>query len=459
MLHHTGIFVFSPNVPVYYRSGQGSNTGTWFPSSCGCWAQHFGVSKAPYLDKGWPAFGRSTELEARRRVVRKLLIQPPGILKNRVLQYCNTPVPHYFVARALFFFFFFFFQNNIIMLSRWPIEPAKPAGCGRLLPRLLLLALSIVARCSAAAATPAQMLAPAAAAAASPPPPLVATAWPDSMVLPALSSSVQLAVNTSAPSACVWAIAGAPAPAQPGGGWQPFATGNGTTAHTAVLEPVSADASARSNFTVRCAASNVNDGDGKRPAGAAAGGDNGGDDTNATQIDLVYRCLPDIDGANGTNGSSWGFPRTGNLWGSWNFASNLTEAARRVDMWLGAVWTDAQVAELRQRNAHTLMLGSVNAVEGDNDTASPATPERYFLHNCSGASTLGPADRLIPWPGAARMDLTRPEVAECVQARMRACVRSCVQALMPRWATMAVIVAVFFVFFCSATAARFFLHR
>ncbi len=118
----------------------------------------------------------------------------------------------------------------------------------------------------------------------------------------------------------------------------------------------------------------------------------------------MYRSIPDAS-------DSWPYPRTGNLWGNQNF-QNLTYAASHIDMWLGVSnWNVSQTLELREMNRHTLVLGSINAVEVHGKNFD--IPERYFLHNFTGSQNLTQADRLQAWAGDTyRLDLTRREVAE-----------------------------------------------
>ncbi len=98
------------------------------------------------------------------------------------------------------------------------------------------------------------------------------------------------------------------------------------------------------------------------------------------------------------------FPRVGNLWGSWNFASGGDEdlAAHRhaIDLWLGAHWSGQEIIELRRRNPHVLVLASMNAVE-----PSVEVPDSYYLKGIDG-------ERIEVWPGAYRLNLTKPEVVE-----------------------------------------------
>ena len=111
-------------------------------------------------------------------------------------------------------------------------------------------------------------------------------------------------------------------------------------------------------------------------------------------LHLQYRCLP---------AAKPGFPRVANLWGSWHFVSQGMAYASRIDLWLGAHFTADQIRELRRLNPNSFILISINTVE-NNDV-----PDDYFLRDTTG-------QKVEVWPGAYRLNLTRPEVAQ-YQAR------------------------------------------
>ena len=111
-------------------------------------------------------------------------------------------------------------------------------------------------------------------------------------------------------------------------------------------------------------------------------------------LHLQYRCLP---------AAKPGFPRTANLWGSWRFTAKGMAYASHIDLWLGASFTADQIRELRRLNPNCFILTSINTVE-NNDV-----PDDYFLRDTTGR-------KIEVWPGAYRLNLTRPEVAE-YQAR------------------------------------------
>ncbi|MCX5685179.1 MAG: putative glycoside hydrolase, partial [Planctomycetota bacterium] len=108
---------------------------------------------------------------------------------------------------------------------------------------------------------------------------------------------------------------------------------------------------------------------------------------------LRYRSVPDPDAAP--------FPRTGNLWGWWQLAPHDLADLAKIDLWLGCDGIPPETARaLRQRNPHAVFLASINAVE-----ANEGAPADYYLRDTAG-------NRVETWPGAWRLNLTRPEVAD-----------------------------------------------
>jgi len=111
-------------------------------------------------------------------------------------------------------------------------------------------------------------------------------------------------------------------------------------------------------------------------------------------LHLQYRCLP---------AAKPGFPRVANLWGSWHFVSKGMAYASRIDLWLGANFNANRIRDLRRLNPNCFVLTSINTVENNN------VPDEYFLRDTTGR-------KIEVWPGAYRLNLTRPEIAE-YQAR------------------------------------------
>jgi hypothetical protein len=95
------------------------------------------------------------------------------------------------------------------------------------------------------------------------------------------------------------------------------------------------------------------------------------------------------------------FPRTGNLWGMWEFLDHGGDLVymSKIDLWLGADFTQDQVTVLRQLNPEISILTSINTVEND------GLPEDYYLHDVNG-------NPIEVWPGSFRLNLTKAYVAE-----------------------------------------------
>ncbi len=182
-----------------------------------------------------------------------------------------------------------------------------------------------------------------------------------STLLPLGTTELDFAVQTAAPAACRYALAAD----APFASMTPFAQGDGTTDHATLLQGLSTNPNEVNRVFVRC------------------------DAHPDSVLEVHYRRLMTVNPP---------FPRTGNLWGSWNFDGDL-EQASRIDLWLGAEWSPGEIRELRRLNPHVLVLGSVNAVEPDVDV-----PDDYYLKDTSGR-------KVEVWPGSFRLNLTKPEVA------------------------------------------------
>ena len=190
---------------------------------------------------------------------------------------------------------------------------------------------------------------------------------PGSTLLPAGATSVDFTLRTGAPARCGWSLGSATQTTA-------FASGEGTTAHGTTFTGLSPDTTVINEIYVTC------------------------DSGTGWPLHLRYRVLPAVNP---------GFPRIGNLWGSWEVQKHggIPHCAR-IPLWLGAGFTEAEIAQLRGLNQQVLVLGSINTVERNGE---PEVPESAYLHDTKG-------NRIEVWPGAWRLNLTRPEVAT-MQAR------------------------------------------
>ena len=110
-------------------------------------------------------------------------------------------------------------------------------------------------------------------------------------------------------------------------------------------------------------------------------------------LHLRYRVLPK---------ANLSYPKKGNLWG-WGmvFPNGGIDHCKRIDLWLGAYPSEAQVAQLRTLNPNVLILDSINTVERS-DVAT--VPDSYWLKDVNGK-------KIEVWNGAYRLNLTKPDVA------------------------------------------------
>jgi hypothetical protein len=194
------------------------------------------------------------------------------------------------------------------------------------------------------------------------------SANPPGTLLPAGATSTSVTVTAPAAANCRYAVGSA----------LPFdqMTATGTprgTRHTFTINGLSADPNTVNQVYVRCD-NDVND-----------------------ALNLRYRSVGNVNP---------GYPRTGNLWGWWNWIDqngsiDFNDMAK-IDLWLGAEGMEAaDIAQLRRLNPNVLVLTSYNAVEA----LLGEVPDHYFLKGADGR-------KIEVWPGAYRVNLTLPEVQE-----------------------------------------------
>ncbi len=189
---------------------------------------------------------------------------------------------------------------------------------------------------------------------------------PPSTLLPAGAVTVDLTLRAATPTLCRYSV-GKDLPFDQ---MTPFDTAAPSSLPRTIVRGLDADPGHVNDVCIRSAAA---------PSAA---------------LRLQYRSLP---------ASKPGFPRTANLWGSWHFLSGGMAHAARIDLWLGVHCSVEQIRQLRRLNPNCLVLTDINTVE-NNDV-----PDEYFLRDTTGR-------KIEVWPGAYRLNLTRPEVAE-YQAR------------------------------------------
>ncbi len=189
---------------------------------------------------------------------------------------------------------------------------------------------------------------------------------PPSTLLAPGSTTVDLAVQTAVTTRCAYAV-GQPLPFPQ---MTAFSSGAGSTQHQARVTGLNPDPQVVNDVFVRCA-------------------------SHPDYVEHVrYRALSAVNPP---------FPRTGNLWGWWQWRDKGLPHLAKVDLWLGAEPPADEIRELRRLNPHVRVLTSINAVEN-----AGLPPDDYLkdIHR----------QRIEVWPGSFRLNLTKPYVAE-YQAR------------------------------------------
>lgn len=199
--------------------------------------------------------------------------------------------------------------------------------------------------------------------------PLPLKALPPSTLLAPNTTELVLVVTSEAAANCRYALADLPYEQM-----TPFDSGAGATQHQTRVWGLNPDPNTVNTVFVRC------------------------DAYPDVVLPLQYRSLSEVNPA---------FPRTGNLWGSWNYAAKPLREIARIDLWLGAHWSPDEIRILRQANPDVRVLTSYNAVERE---ATEDVPDSYWLYDVNG-------NRVEVWPGAYRLNMTKPQVAE-FQAQM-----------------------------------------
>ncbi len=198
---------------------------------------------------------------------------------------------------------------------------------------------------------------------------------PPSTLLPAGATSVELKVHAATPTLCRYSV-GQDLPLEQ---MTPFDSRQSSLSPKTLVRGLDPNPSKVNGVYVRCAAA------------------------PDAVLHLQYRSLP---------AAKPGFPRTANLWGSHHFTAKGMEYASRIDLWLGANFNVDQIRQLRRLNPNCFILASINTVE-NNDV-----PDDYFLRDTTGR-------KIEVWPGAFRLNLTRPEVVEYQARYAQACRIGC----------------------------------
>jgi hypothetical protein len=203
------------------------------------------------------------------------------------------------------------------------------------------------------------------------PPAFLCNPSPPSTLLPPGTTELAFSVNSNVEASCRWTV-GADGPYE---GMTAFDETGDTRTHATMLRGLDPATTVVNEVYVRC------------------------EPSPEEVLHLRYRSLPDVDP---------GFPRTGNLWGWWDLFDQGLEHCARIDLFLGADFDPEDARTLRTLNPDVLIITSINTVEHA-EYEGDDIPEDYYLTDVNG-------NRFEVWPGAYRLNLTRPEVAE-YQAR------------------------------------------
>lgn len=192
---------------------------------------------------------------------------------------------------------------------------------------------------------------------------------PPSTLLPPGTTSLTLSVDTVTPTEARFSVG----QALPFDQMTPFDQGAGTGHHGTTVPGIDPDPNVVTPVYVRCGA------------------------YPDFLLVLRYRALSETDPS---------YPRTGNLWGSSDYCPDDIAGCARVDLWLGAHFSPAEIRTLRELNPSIRVLTSINTIENRD------LPDDYYLQDIHG-------QRIETWPGSYRLNVTKPYVAE-YQARYAA---------------------------------------
>jgi hypothetical protein len=195
--------------------------------------------------------------------------------------------------------------------------------------------------------------------------PIVDAEPPSTLLVPG-STSLPLSVTTADATSCRWSV-GSPLPFA---SMTPFAIGSGTTSHQTTVTGLDPSPLVVNHVYVRSAS---------HPD---------------FLLELLYRSLASVNPR---------FPRTGNLWGWWNFESKTLAEKAKIDLWLGADIPAAEANALRTANPDVLILSSINAIERE------GLSDDFYLKDANG-------NRIEVWPGSYRLNLTKGYVADAQAA-------------------------------------------
>ncbi|MBK8186507.1 MAG: hypothetical protein IPK77_04255 [Cellvibrio sp.] len=188
---------------------------------------------------------------------------------------------------------------------------------------------------------------------------------PDSTLLPPGATTLVFSLSTNQNASCRYAVG----TDKPWAAMTAFTGGQGSRSHTVTFQGLNPSTTVLNHVYVRC------------------------DAAPDKVLDLRYRAMPT---------PSHAFPRKSNLWGFGNFLPNGNlDHAKRIDLWMGVIASEAQIKQLRTLNPNAFVVGSLGTVD---QTDLSGVPDSYWLRDTKGR-------RIEVWNNTYRLNLTKPEVA------------------------------------------------
>jgi uncharacterized protein (TIGR03437 family) len=189
---------------------------------------------------------------------------------------------------------------------------------------------------------------------------------PPSTLLPSGATSLALTVQTPSATSCAYSVNLRSQYSL----MKPFDQGQGTTAHSALIQGLSPDTSQVNNVYVRCA--------------SAPG----------YLLQLQYRAMPAWQSAP--------FPRISNIDPAFEVFQKGAPYLSRYALLTDSGSVDSSVImQIHRANPNTIILHWVNSVEDFTGTL----PESYYLHDVNG-------NRIQDWPTLYLLNLTNPAVGD-----------------------------------------------
>jgi len=196
---------------------------------------------------------------------------------------------------------------------------------------------------------------------------------PGSALLPAGTTKLDLEVKTPEPAEVRWSVNGE----LPFEQMTPFTEGSGGTIHRTTINGLSADPATVNRVYIR--SSKAVD----------------------YQLELKYRSVPALKAD---------YPRISNLW-SWRLTEDeYKDYTSKLQLAVPAYSDPDTLRRIRAVNPDIVLLATLQPLEYFFD--EPPIPDDYYLKDVSG-------QRIVYWPGAYHLNMTKPEVVAFNAKRLR----------------------------------------